>query len=390
MARAAKKDEAPSLRMVVENGRLVPAFPFDAERVASYRNGAKVIVTLCHDKDRPLVRKWWAILGWYLKNTNLPWSDKETASAAMKIALAMVEPFKMPSGQWAQYPRSLTDIDDAELEVQIVELQQALYDLTGVDQETMRREGGSVGDETFEADQPANDPGDETLAGEHSQSAPTDAGEESTGAGQTPSPPPAGTSATEQPETATEQRENVPSQHEVRPGSTSLGIEQQCDTLGVTAGETAPESQSADKELSAEASPPGARPIESSASDTDPQPGPQPEADKAEAVPPLPASADLSDDDRLWLRQGAKMMLACQPKRDQESYRVLIVQLKAIREMIPKGVAQDALAKMEAIRLHCIAVCKGEAELDVDMVARTALTTVEQITPEPVKVRDAK
>lgn len=36
-----------------------------------------------------------------------------------------------------------------------------------------------------------------------------------------------------------EQRENVPSQHEVRPGSTSLGIEQQCETLGVTAGETA-------------------------------------------------------------------------------------------------------------------------------------------------------
>lgn len=32
------------------------------------------------------------------------------------------------------------------------------------------------------------------------------------------------------------QRENVPSQHEVWPGSTSLGTEQQCDTLGVTAG----------------------------------------------------------------------------------------------------------------------------------------------------------
>lgn len=39
------------------------------------------------------------------------------------------------------------------------------------------------------------------------------------------------------------QRANVLSQHEVRPGSTSLGTEQQCDTLGVTAGETAPISE---------------------------------------------------------------------------------------------------------------------------------------------------
>lgn len=36
--------------------------------------------------------------------------------------------------------------------------------------------------------------------------------------------------------TQSKQRENVPSQHEVRPGSTSPGIEQQCYTLGVTAG----------------------------------------------------------------------------------------------------------------------------------------------------------
>ena len=35
---------------------------------------------------------------------------------------------------------------------------------------------------------------------------------------------------------------NVLSQHEVRPGNTSLGIEQECDTVGATAGETAPHS----------------------------------------------------------------------------------------------------------------------------------------------------
>lgn len=46
----------------------------------------------------------------------------------------------------------------------------------------------------------------------------------------------------------TRQRESVLSQHEVRPGSTSLGAEQQCDTLGVTAGRDRQPIQSSDVE----------------------------------------------------------------------------------------------------------------------------------------------
>ncbi|WJI43737.1 hypothetical protein NL532_24325 [Mesorhizobium sp. C120A] len=157
-------DEQPALHMVIEKGHLVPASPFDFERLDSYRNGSKMLVWMSTDGDRPLVRRWWATIGNYIKHTNLPWGDRETASAAIKLALAMVVPFKMPSGQWSQYPRSLNDLDDTELDGAIRQMEQLLFDLTGTDVETLRREAGSFGDEPFEPTQPANDAGEETLA----------------------------------------------------------------------------------------------------------------------------------------------------------------------------------------------------------------------------------
>lgn len=351
-------DEQPPLHMIIEKGRLVPAFPFDFERLDSYRNGTKVLVWTAFDGDRPLVRRWWATIGNYIKNTDLPWGDRETASAAIKLALAMVVPFKMPSGTWSQYPRSLNDLDDAELEGKIREMEQLLYDLTGVDVEALRREVGSLGDEPFETNQPANDAGDETLAGK--ASSPEVGSEESTSAGPDV-PTPAGTGATEQPETATEQRANVLSQREGQ--SSSEPPEQQRDTLGVTAGETAPQSEPASG-------------------------GPAP-VDEVEAreEPSASSTGDLSAEDRVWLKQGAKMMLACLPAHDPESYRVLIVQLKNIRAIMPNGISDAALSKMEVIRLHCTAVCKGEIDLDKTLVARTAMASLAEVEPDKVKVR---
>lgn len=140
-------DETPVLHCIVENGRLVPAFPFDAERLASYRNGTKVYVWMSTDNgSRRLIRKWWAIINWYVKNTELIWSDSDSASSAIKLALNMIVPFKTAKGIWSFYPRSLVDIDDAALEKSIFAMQQVLTDMTGVDQETARREGNSEGD----------------------------------------------------------------------------------------------------------------------------------------------------------------------------------------------------------------------------------------------------
>jgi hypothetical protein len=336
-------EEFPPLRGVIEKGTIRPAFAYDAERLDSFRSNANVLVWISFDGDRPLIRKWWAIIGWYLKNTTLPWGDKETASAALKLALTMIEPFQLPSGQWAQYPQSLTKFDDAELEGKIREMQQLLYEITGVDQETMRQNGGSLGDEPFETNPPANDAGDETLAGD---AVPPTASEEGTGAGQTQSPVlPEGTGATDLLETATERLDDL--------GSVQDGLKMSTDGQPST-GES----------------------------------GPAPDDGGGAESPAAPPPTELSAEDRVWLKQGAKMMLATLPAHDPESYRVLIVQLKNIRAIMPNGISDAALSRMEVIRLHCTAVCKGEIDLDKVLVARTALARLDEVEPDKVKVRE--
>lgn len=332
-------DEQPALHMIIEKGRLVPAFPLDYERLDSYRNGTKMLVWMATDGDRPLVRRWWATIGNYIKHTDLPWGDRETASAAIKLALAMVVPFKMPSGQWSQYPRSLNDLDDAELDGKIREMEQLLFDLTGTDVETLRREAGSLGDEPFETTQPANDAGEETLAGEV---VPPIASEEGTGAGQAPSPTlPTGTGATD---------------------SHAEPLAEQDSTVGL-----APSEQAEAPDSPGDAG------------------GPAPDDGGGAESPTAPPPLELSAEDRVWLKQGAKMMLACLPSPDQESYRVLIVQLKAIRQIMPNDISDAALNRMEEIRLHCTAVCKGEVKLDKAFVARTALASLAEVEPDKVK-----
>lgn len=346
-------DEQPALHMIIEKGRLVPAFPLDFERLDSYRDGTKMLVWMATDGGRPLVRRWFATIGNYIKHTQVPWGDRETASAAIKLALAMVVPFKTHSGQWSQYPRSLNDLDDAELEGKILEMEQLFLAMTGVDVEELRR-GGNFGDEPFETSQPANDAGNETLAGDV---VPPIASEEDAGAGQTQSHVlPEGTGVTE----TTEQRENVLPQREGQ--SSSEPPEQQRDTTGVTAGETAQDS-------------PG-------------ESGPAPDDGGGADTPAAPPPTELSAEERVWLKQGAKMMLACLPSTDPESLRVLITQANSIKMIAPDDPSDATLNRMQDIFLHCKAVCKGEIKLDKAFVARTALASLAEVEPDKVKVRN--
>ena len=357
MARASKKvkrpaEEFPPLRMVIEKGHLVPAFPLDFERLDSFRNGTQMLVWMASDGDRPLVRKWWAILGWYLKNTTLPWGDKETASAAIKLALAMIEPFKMPSGQWSQYPRSLTDIDDAELEDKIREMQQLLYELTGVDQEAMRREGGSEGDEHFETTPPAAD---------------NDAG--------------SATSVASPSDVAT----SLPDDTSQAPSGEVLADSTPISEASSSAGNPAPDTHAtgaaathSHSEGELDAGNPAGAPSDSGSA----------EPDLGAAATTSPAAA-LSVEDRQWLSDGARMMLGAQPEPSAEAKDVLFRQVKGIITLMPKTASADARSRMEAVKQHCMAVCRGDVELDVPLVARTALSTVAEIMPPPVKTARA-
>lgn len=154
------KHEAPPFRMIIEGGKLVPATPYDAERLDSYRRGTKVNVRLTEEKDRVLVRKWWAVLGLIVKQCDVPWQNKEQASEAIKLALGIVNLTKTVGGAFMQYPKSLTELEDPELQEAVEQMMALVARITGVDPETLRKEIAHVGEDNPQSsDTPADDTG---------------------------------------------------------------------------------------------------------------------------------------------------------------------------------------------------------------------------------------
>lgn len=141
------KGDFPALRMTIDGGRLIPAGPFDQERLNSYRRGTVVFVRFTEEKDRVLVRKWWAVLGLVVKQCQTPWKTKEEASEAVKLALGIVNLSKTIGGQFMQYPKSLTELDDPELTEALENMTELLSRMTGVDVATLRKETAHVDEE---------------------------------------------------------------------------------------------------------------------------------------------------------------------------------------------------------------------------------------------------
>lgn len=137
----------PALRMTVDGGRLVPATPFDAERINSYRNNTLVMVKLSPPKDRVQIRKWFAILGLVMKQCQTPWKTVDEAHDAIKLALGIVDLSKTVGGQFMARAKSLTDLDDPELDEAVLQMIDLLSHMTGVDVATLRKEASDVGRE---------------------------------------------------------------------------------------------------------------------------------------------------------------------------------------------------------------------------------------------------
>lgn len=141
------KGDFPALRMTIEGGRLVPAGPFDQERLNSYRRGTVVFVRFTEEKDRVLIRKWFAVLGLVLKQCKTPWKTRDEAHEAIKLALGIVNLSKTVGGQFMQYPKSLTELDDPELTEALENMIELLSHMTGVDVATLRKETAHVDEE---------------------------------------------------------------------------------------------------------------------------------------------------------------------------------------------------------------------------------------------------
>ncbi|EEF24828.1 conserved hypothetical protein [Ricinus communis] len=133
--------------MTIDGGRLVPAGPFDAERLNSYRRGTIVYVRFTEEKDRVLVRKWFAVLGLVLKQCQTPWKNKDEAHEAIKLALGIVNLTKTVGGDFMQYPKSLTDLEDPELQEALDQMIELLSRMTGVDVATLKKETAHVDEE---------------------------------------------------------------------------------------------------------------------------------------------------------------------------------------------------------------------------------------------------
>jgi hypothetical protein len=140
------KSDFPALRMTIDGGRLVPAGPFDAERLNSYRRGTIVYVRFTEEKDRVLIRKWFAVLGLVLKQCQTPWKNKDEAHEAIKLALGIVNLSKTVHGQFMQYPKSLAELEDPELQEALDQMIDLLSAMTGVDVATLKKETAHIVD----------------------------------------------------------------------------------------------------------------------------------------------------------------------------------------------------------------------------------------------------
>jgi len=179
MARAARstskkaKDDSPPLIVIVENGRLVPAYPADAERLASYSNGAKLEVTVSRGGKRIQHNIWYALLGGAVKTGRSPWDSAEAADTACRIALDMTELSKTVTGQFMLYPASLWSFTDKELDEKIELLKAIILRVTGVDPNEFRKHYGYDGTEGFQS---SSSQTPEDGAGSGVEATPLDAG----------------------------------------------------------------------------------------------------------------------------------------------------------------------------------------------------------------------
>lgn len=166
------RNDFPPLNMIIEGGRLVPATQFDEERLHSFRRGMKVKVRITEERDRVLIRKWWAVIDLVVKQCDVPWKTKDEASEAIKLALGIVNLTKTVKGDFLAYPKSLTELEDPELQDAVDQMIALLSRITGVDVDTLNRESAHAGHdyEVTSSEPPTRDEDDDAMSSEPADS----------------------------------------------------------------------------------------------------------------------------------------------------------------------------------------------------------------------------
>lgn len=160
------KHESPPFRMKVEGGRLVPSSAWDAERLATYRNGSSLSVQITQQKNRKLERKYWAILHEVIKSCPVKQRTAEDLHRALRLKLGVVDAFFTVDGKLRVDVKSTTTMDDPEYQRFYEEAMAELHKLTGVDPETLSAESADVGDDEHEPSEAAPLPADDAGGGD--------------------------------------------------------------------------------------------------------------------------------------------------------------------------------------------------------------------------------
>lgn len=155
----AKAEQSPPFKMKIENGHLVPAAAWDAERLATYRNGSEVNCIITQEVASWRRRKYWSILGKVVKTCPVRQKRAEDLHKAIRLKLGIVESFTTMSGATKVELRSTSLMDEQEFEAYYHEAMDLLRDVTGVDVETLNKESADVGrDETEQPEDQAPPP----------------------------------------------------------------------------------------------------------------------------------------------------------------------------------------------------------------------------------------
>lgn len=308
------KHETLAFKMVVERGRLVPATPYDAERLDTWRNGTPVNVTFVRDGGRIMERKWWAVLNRAVKECSTPWKSSAEASEAIKLAIGVVNLSKTVGGDWMQYPKSLTELDDPELDDAVRDMIDVVHGVTGVDPEEWRKQIAHIRDDAQEAPGRAEGFDRDFVARETATLA--------------------GGAAI---------NEHEPSEASPQANDAGSGID--------------------------------ASPDDPAADNSETTVGVAEAGTEARAEPDAPASIDLNAADLAWLKTISKMLWAATGVGEQDLLKATFE--GARKDFTPPEIGAAARERGMAIFKRCKAVCFGEADAAVVLVEIAAIAGCE-------------
>ena len=155
----AKSDDAPTITVKVEKGRLVPVSAYDAELIERWREGAVLNIAPVPAVVRSDEKKYFAMLSTLLREAETPWTNTDTAHEAIKLATGFIVPIKRKSGAWGSRSRHISSFTDAEL-TEFLELFRGIVrERFGIDPDTLQREAPDTGSESSGA--PSNGAADD-------------------------------------------------------------------------------------------------------------------------------------------------------------------------------------------------------------------------------------